>query len=151
MEDLVETIQQWIPIDVLVGLTAVSIVSFIGSLIAIPWILIRLPDDYFDVRVPRHWMKDHHPVLRIAGHVIKNVIGAVFLVVGFLMLFLPGQGLLTMLIGISFMDFPHKRRLEARIVGQPTLLNVINTMRRRFNRMPLILAPNPEENNSTVN
>jgi hypothetical protein len=151
MEDLVATIQQWIPIDVLVGLTVVSIISFIGSLIAIPWILIRLPDDYFDVRVPRHWMKDHHPVLRIAGHIVKNVIGAVFLIVGFLMLFLPGQGLLTMLIGISFMDFPYKRKLEARIVGQPALLNIINAMRRKFKRLPLILAPKPEENNSTAN
>ncbi|MBS0300245.1 MAG: hypothetical protein JSR32_10035 [Proteobacteria bacterium] len=151
MEDLVATIQQWIPINVLVGLTVVSIISFIGSLIAIPWILIRLPDDYFDVRVPRHWMKDHHPVLRIVGHIIKNVIGAVFLVVGFLMLFLPGQGLLTMLIGVSFLDFPHKRKLEARIVGQPAVLNAINAMRRKFNRLPLILAPNPKESNSTAN
>ncbi|QOJ23350.1 MAG: hypothetical protein HRU78_06520 [Gammaproteobacteria bacterium] len=151
MEDLVATIQHWIPIDVLVGLTVVSIISFIGSLIAIPWILIRLPDDYFDVRVPRHWMKDHHPVLRIVGHIIKNVIGVVFLVVGFLMLFLPGQGLLTMLIGVSFLDFPHKRKLEARIVGQPAVLNAINAMRRKFNRLPLILAPNPKESNSTAN
>lgn len=151
MEDLVATIQQWIPVDVLVRLTVISIISFIGSLIAIPWILIRLPDDYFDVRVPRHWMKDHHPVLRIAGHIVKNVIGAVFLIVGFLMLFLPGQGLLTMLIGISFMDFPYKRKLEARIVGQPALLNIINAMRRKFDRLPLKLAPNSNENNSSAN
>ncbi len=151
MEDLVAAIQQWIPIDVLVGLTVVSIISFMGSLIAIPWILIHLPDDYFDVRVPRHWMKDHHPVLRIVGHTIKNVTGAVFLVVGFLMLFLPGQGLLTMLIGISFMDFPHKRKLEARIIGQPAVLSAINAMRRKFNKLPLILAPNPKENNSIAN
>lgn len=151
MEDLVATIQQWIPVDVLVRLTVISIISFIGSLIAIPWILIRLPDDYFDVRVPRHWMRDHHPVLRIAGHIVKNVIGAVFLIVGFLMLFLPGQGLLTMLIGISFMDFPYKRKLEARIVGQPALLNIINAMRRKFNRLPLILAPDRKDNNSSAN
>jgi hypothetical protein len=56
-----------------------------------------------------------------------------------------------MLIGISFMDFPHKRRLEARIIGQPALLNIINLMRRKFNKLPLILAPNPKENNSTAN
>ena len=151
MEDLIATIQQSIPVDVLISLTAVSIISFIGSLIAIPWILIRLPDDYFDVRVPRRWMKDHHPVLRIVGHIGKNVTGVVFLAVGFLMLFLPGQGLLTMLIGISFMDFPYKCKLEAKIVGQPALLNAINAMRRKFNRLPLKLAPNPEDNNSNGN
>jgi hypothetical protein len=145
MEDFVITVQQWVPIDVLVGLTVASIIGFIGSLIAIPWILIRLPSDYFDMRVPRHWMKDHHPVLRITGLIIKNMLGTVFLIAGFLMLFLPGQGLLTMLIGISFMDFPRKRRLEARIVGQPALFNAINAMRHKFNKLPLTLSPRCEK------
>ena len=145
MEDIVVTIQQWISINVLVGLTAASVIGFIGSLIAIPWILIRLPSDYFDMRVPRHWMKDHHPALRISGLIIKNIIGIVFLIAGFLMLFLPGQGLLTMLIGISFMDFPNKRKLEARIVAQPLLLNAINAMRHKFNRPSLTFLPKTEK------
>lgn len=139
MEAALATIQQWISVDVLVSLTVASVIGFVGSLIAIPWILIRLPSDYFDMRVPRHWMKDQHPVLRVIGLIIKNIIGMVFILAGFLMLFLPGQGLLTMLIGISFMDFPNKRRLEARIVGQRTIFSAINTMRRRFDKPPLIL------------
>ena len=139
MEAALATIQQWISVDVLVSLTVASVIGFVGSLIAIPWILIRLPSDYFDMRVPRHWMKDHHPVLRVIGLIIKNIIGMVFILAGFLMLFLPGQGLLTMLIGISFMDFPNKRRLEARIVGQRTIFNAINAMRQRFNKPPLTL------------
>lgn len=145
MEDALAVIQQWVSVDVLVGLTIASIVGFVGSLIAIPWILIRLPSDYFDTRVPRHWMKNHHPVLRLIGLIIKNAIGVVFLIVGFLMLFLPGQGLLTMLIGISFMDFPNKRRLEAKIVGQQTIFNAINTMRHRFNKLPFTLEPDSKE------
>ncbi|MBP6365949.1 MAG: hypothetical protein KBA82_10880 [Nitrosomonas sp.] len=139
MEAALATIQQWISVDVLVSLTVASVIGFVGSLIAIPWILIRLPSDYFDMRVPRHWMKDQHPVLRVIGLIIKNIIGMVFILAGFLMLFLPGQGLLTMLIGISFMDFPNKRTLEARIVGQRTIFSAINTMRRRFDKPPLIL------------
>ncbi|WP_293006940.1 PGPGW domain-containing protein [Nitrosomonas sp.] len=142
LQNIVATIHQWISIDVLIGLTIVSIIGFIASLVAIPWILIRLPSDYFDLRVPRHWMKDHHPVLRMIGLIIKNVVGFVFLLAGFLMLFLPGQGLLTMLIGISFLDFPNKRNLEARIIGQPLLLNAINTIRHKFNKLPLTLSTN---------
>jgi hypothetical protein len=143
MEDLLATIQQWIPVNVLIGLTTVSVIGFIGSLIAIPMILVRLPADYFDTRTPRHWMKDHHPALRVLGLVVKNIVGVVFLLAGFAMLFLPGQGLLTMLIGISLMDFPKKRQLEAKMVGQPTLLSVINGMRRQFDKPPLILSPDP--------
>lgn len=141
MENIVGTLENWISVDVLVGLTVASIIGFIGSLLAIPWILVRLPRDYFDLRVPRHWMKDHHPILRIMGLLLKNIVGTIFLAVGFLMLFIPGQGLLTMLIGISFLDFPYKRILEAKIIGQPTIFNAINAMRRKFHKPPLILSP----------
>jgi Putative transmembrane protein (PGPGW) len=141
MASLLATFQEWIPVDVLIGLTVASAIGFVGSLIAIPMILVRLPADYFDTRTPRHWMKDHHPALRLMGLVAKNVVGIVFLLAGFAMLFLPGQGVLTMLIGISLMDFPGKRALEARMVGQPTLLGVINSMRQKFGKPPLTLAP----------
>lgn len=141
MENLILAIQQWVPIDVLIDLAIASFIGFIGSLIAIPWILIRLPSDYFDLRVPRHWMKDHHPLLRIIGLIIKNSAGTIFLIAGFLMLFLPGQGLLTMLIGISFIDFPGKRKLETKIVRQPAIFNTINAMRHKFNKPPLTFAP----------
>ena len=143
MEDLYATVQQWVPVDVLIGLTVASVIGFIGSLIAIPLILVRLPADYFDTRTPRHWMKDHHPMLRLSGLVVKNVVGIVFLLAGFAMLFLPGQGVLTMLIGVSLMDFPRKRELEAKMVSQPTLLGAINAMRHRYGKPPLTLTPNP--------
>jgi UPF0716 family protein affecting phage T7 exclusion len=88
-------------------------------------------------------MEDHHPVLRMLGHVIKNVIGGIFLFAGFLMLFLPGQGILTMLIGISMLDFPGKRKLEAWLIGRPAVLSTINGMREKFSKPPLIIAPDP--------
>ena len=142
-DGLLEKLQAIIPVKVLVGLTVASVVGFIGSLIAIPLILVRLPADYFDTRVPRHWMKDHHPVLRVIGLVVKNAVGAVFLLAGFAMLFLPGQGVLTILVGISLMNFPGKQQLEAKLIGQPAVLRAINAMRNKFNKPPLIIAPDP--------
>lgn len=127
--------------ELLFWLAGASVACFVASLAAIPVVLVRLPFDYFDIRVPRTWMKDHHPVLKILGHVLKNTFGAVFLTAGILMLFLPGQGILTMLIGISLLDFPGKRRLEAKIVGRPGILNTINRVRARFHKRPLVLAP----------
>jgi hypothetical protein len=141
MDGLLSTVQQYVSPDTLITLTVVSLVFFVGTLVAIPFILVRLPSDYFDVRVPRPWMEDHHPVLRLVGHVVKNVVGGVFLFAGFLMLFLPGQGILTMLIGISMLDFPGKRRVEAKLIGQPTVLSAVNAMRRKFEKPPLVLAP----------
>jgi hypothetical protein len=141
MDWLLSTVQQYVSTELLIWLTALSMVFFVGTLIAIPFILVRLPADYFDVRVPRPWMEDHHPVLRLLGHIVKNAVGAIFLFAGFLMLFLPGQGVLTMLIGISMLDFPGKRKVEAKLIGQPTVLSVINGMRQKFNKPPLLLAP----------
>jgi hypothetical protein len=141
MDWLLATVQQYVSTEMLIWLTALSMVFFVGTLIAIPFILVRLPADYFDIRVPRTWMEDHHPVLRLFGHIVKNVVGAIFVFAGFLMLFLPGQGVLTMLIGISMLDFPGKRKIEATLIGQPTVLSVINGMRQKFNKPPLRLAP----------
>jgi hypothetical protein len=143
MDWLLATVQQYVSTETLVTLTALSVVFFIGSLIAIPFILVRLPTDFFDTRVPRRWMENHHPVLRLFGHLVKNIIGAIFLFVGFLMLFLPGQGILTMLIGVTMLDFPGKRKLEARMIGQPAVLNTINNMRQKFGKPPLTIAPAP--------
>jgi hypothetical protein len=141
MDGLLSTVQQYVSTETLVALTVLSIVFFVGSLIAIPFILVRLPADFFDIRVPRPWMEDHHPVLRVLGHLVKNLVGAIFLFAGFLMLFLPGQGILTMLIGISMLDFPGKRKVEAKLIGQPTVLNALNGMREKFGKPPLIIAP----------
>jgi hypothetical protein len=141
MDGLLSTVQQYVSTETLVALTVLSIVFFVGSLIAIPFILVRLPADFFDIRVPRPWMEDHHPVLRVMGHLVKNLVGAIFLFAGFLMLFLPGQGILTMLIGISMLDFPGKRKVEAKLIGQPTVLHAINGMREKFGKPPLIIAP----------
>lgn len=143
MDAILATVTQYVPVQVLVWLTVGSLIGFIGTLIAIPFIMVRLPSDYFDTRVPRHWMKDHHPVLRLIGLIVKNAVGAIFLLAGFAMLFLPGQGILTMLIGISLLDFPRKREIEAKIVGQPTVLQALNAMRAKFEKPPLTLAPDP--------
>lgn len=127
----------WLSCEAFLGLTAFSLFAFVGTLLAIPAILIRLPEDYFENHHGRDWLKDHHPVLRTIGHVLKNLIGGVFLFAGFLMLFLPGQGLLTMVIGVFLLDFPGKRNLECKILRQPSILHAVNSLRKKFRKAPL--------------
>lgn len=141
MDGLLSTVEHYVSGETLIALTVLSLIFFVGTLIAIPFVLVRLPSNFFDIRVPRSWMEHHHPVLRVVGHVVKNAVGAIFLFAGFLMLFLPGQGVLTMLIGISMLDFPGKRKVEAKMIGQPTVLNAINGMRKKFGKPPLVVAP----------
>ena len=124
--------------EVLLALGAASILCFIGTLILIPFLLIRLPIDYFSESQPRIWLQNHHPVIRYTAYVVKNVLGVVFLLAGLAMLVLPGQGILTILIGVSLLDFPGKRKLERKLLGRPAVLGAINKIREKFGRPPLI-------------
>jgi hypothetical protein len=121
-------------------MVGVSLFVFLGTLVAIPFILVRLPDDYFDLRVPRHFMEGSHPAIRVVAKVIRNIVGVAFLLAGLAMLLLPGQGVLTLLIGISLTDFPGKRRLEAKIIGQPKVFGAVNSLRAKFGKPPFVLA-----------
>ncbi|MEN8258081.1 MAG: PGPGW domain-containing protein [Thermodesulfobacteriota bacterium] len=109
-----------------------SLLTFIASLLLIPFLLTRLPVDYF-AHGKRHrppWAH-HHPVVRFFLLLSKNILGVVFLLAGFLMLFLPGQGLLTMVMGVVLLDLPGKYKLERWLVARPAILKSINWLRQR--------------------
>jgi hypothetical protein len=121
-----------------VGLIMFSVIAFVGTLIAIPAILIRLPPNYFKNHHHKPWFANHHPVIRTLGLLIKNLAGIIFLLAGIAMLFLPGQGLLTMLLGILFIDFPGKHRLEQKLIQHPQVLKAINAFREKSGKPPFI-------------
>jgi Putative transmembrane protein (PGPGW) len=139
----------WIPFSnaTLWWMGILSVVTFVGSLIALPFLVARIPADYF----VRDWQghtarRIQHPVLRLIGLVCKNLLGLAFVLAGVAMLVLPGQGILTILIGLSLMNFPGKRALERRIVQQPTILQAINWMRHKAGQPPL----NVSQSDTTV-
>jgi hypothetical protein len=53
------------------------------------------------------------------------------------MLLLPGQGLLTILVGILITEFPGKYRLARWIITRRRVLSAINWLRKRAGREPL--------------
>ena len=117
-----------------------SVLMFLGSLIVIPILVIRIRSDYFVSRKPPAESRmGQHPAARIGFYIAKNLLGLILLLAGIAMLALPGQGFLTILVGITLLDFPGKRRLELRIVRQRRVLRAINWMRARAKRPPLIL------------
>jgi hypothetical protein len=121
-------------------LFAVSVVMFLGSLVAIPFLVSRMRADYFVTSRPslESWT-GRHPVLRIAARIIKNALGVALLAAGFAMLVLPGQGVITMFLGLTLLDFPGKRRLELHIMRQRPVRHAINWIRTKAKRPPLIL------------
>jgi hypothetical protein len=121
---------------------AASMLTFVGTLIVIPLLVVRIPTDYF-IRDRRHQlsMPNQLSLPRLLGLVLKNIIGLIFILAGIAMLVLPGQGVLTILLGIMLMNFPGKSTLELHIVQQPTVLRAINWMRQRAHHPPLLVTP----------
>ena len=106
-------------------LVSVSIVTLLLSFLLLPKIIISLPSDYF-VSETRHRKIQSMWIL-----VLKNGIGVLLTVLGLLMLFTPGQGLLTILAGLILLDFPKKYVLERNLVKQKGVLHALNWIRRK--------------------
>jgi hypothetical protein len=124
-----------------VGVAAVFLASLAISLVVIATLLVLLPPTYFLDSHDRGLWIDQHPVVRWSGIVAKNFLGIVIVVIGAALSLpgIPGQGLLTILLGLVLIDFPGKRRLERRILGVPRVLKRVNVLRERFGRSPLLL------------
>jgi len=115
-----------------------SMATFVGTLIIIPILIVRIPADYFK-REKQKPDRSHrqYSFIRILGLVLKNLLGLVLIIAGVAMLFLPGQGFITILIGIMMLNFPGKHKMERRIVQQPIVLRAINWIRAKTDRPEL--------------
>lgn len=117
-----------------------SIATFIVTLIMIPILIVRIPADYFinDIRKPILSGRQLS-FFSLLSIIVKNLFGTIFILAGFSMLLLPGQGLISILIGIMLINFPGKRILERRMVQQVFVQKTINWIRTKANRPPLII------------
>jgi len=135
MTDIIQQIQAhfW-------WLLLVSIGSFVATIVAVPMLLIRIPADYFahDKRQPLTRARQHI-LVRVLLIVVKNTLGAVLILLGLLFLLTPGQGLLTMLVGLMLMNYPGKYQLERWLISRPAIYSSINWLRQRAHREPLIM------------
>lgn len=117
------------------------IITFTASIAAVTYVLVKLPPTYFQAGHERDLWKGHHPALRWTGIVLKNLFGLVLILLGLVMSLpgVPGQGVLTILLGLMLMDFPGKRKLELKIVRRKRVFAAINRLRARFGKPPMIL------------
>ncbi|MDH3418496.1 MAG: hypothetical protein OEM78_03420 [Gammaproteobacteria bacterium] len=118
---------------VLVGF---SITTLIMTFILLPFMIVRLAEDYF--------LESHRPrslsrylLVHLMLMALKNLLGLGFVVLGILMLFVPGQGVLTIVVGLTIMNYPGKFQLERWLVMRPRVLPALNWLRERYGAPPL--------------
>ena len=124
---------QWQPL--LLWASGLSVLLLLATLVAVPVVVTRLPKDYF-VRDERRVWRDYAdaPIYTLVLDSIKNVFGLLLVVLGAIMLVTPGQGLLTLLVGLLLMNFPGKYHLERWLVLRPGVLRALNWLRSQQDR-----------------
>jgi hypothetical protein len=123
----------------LIVVALASLVLFVLSVAGVPWFVARVPADYFSRREREQLniARSERPTWQILARVLKNLLGLTVVLAGAAMLFLPGQGLLTIFVGLLLLDFPGKRRLERRLIAWRPVYRAINRLRQRAGRPPL--------------
>ncbi|MEP6924584.1 MAG: hypothetical protein ABI954_08970 [Pyrinomonadaceae bacterium] len=120
------------------GLFAGSLILSFGAIVIV---MVNIPANYFSPHYEEDFLPGSHWTVKWGAVILKNVLGVLLIIIGILLSLpgVPGQGLLTILLGLIMLDIPGKRPLEARIIQRPAILAAINKLRARFKKTPLIL------------
>lgn len=132
LRDLLKPYSTW-----LWGLGIFSALSMLLGALLVPVWLARLPADHF--RSPRRLGDRPWTARRVVGHLLLNLLGAVLVAAGIVMLVLPGQGVLTILLGLGLLEFPGKHRIEGWIVRRRPVRAALDWLRRRRGAEPFDL------------
>ena len=118
---------------------------FVGSLTlsfaAIAVVMVKVPKNYFSSHYKRDFLPGSSFIVRWGAVIAKNIFGVFLILLGILLSLpgVPGQGILTILLGLIMLDIPGKRPLEARIIKRPAVLSAINNLRAKYGKEPLEL------------
>jgi len=115
--------------------------SFFINLAIVSVVLVKLPKDHFSKHRKTKFWSGPRPWIHAAKFIGKNIAGILLVALGIVLSLpgVPGQGLLTILLGIMLLDFPGRDRLEQKLLSKPSIVNSINRLRQRFGKPPLEL------------
>jgi hypothetical protein len=119
-------------------LAMLSVLTFFLSLILIPWGVGKLRQDCFLTLQQKERHTTPHSIGSIVLAIFRNVLGMILLFAGIIMLFLPGQGLLTILLGSLLISFPGKKRLINHFVHLPKIQHSMDWLRKKRGKPPFL-------------
>lgn len=121
--------------SVLAWVSLVSVAGVVFGLLGASRLVCWLPSNYFMMfDKPDTTPKLFRPQIQI----VKNMAGGILVCLGLVMLIMPGQGLLTLFLGLVIMDFPGKRKVIRFLIRRKTIQNSLNWIRRKKRRPPFV-------------
>ncbi len=116
--------------------------SFALSLGLTTWLVVRMPADTFAQPValdrPYTWLQRLRQLARNCAGLLLVILGLLLSLPG-----VPGQGLMTVLLGLLLLDIPGKRAWELRLLRMTAVRKAIDRLRVRFGKQPLIIPEHP--------
>jgi hypothetical protein len=124
---------------ILIGVL-VFVGTFLLNLGIVSFILVKIPKDHFKSDKSKR-VTGSNATVRVLKVIGKNVAGWLLIALGIVLSLpgVPGQGLLTVLLGLMLVDFPGKHHLEQKLLSRPAIINSINGLRGRFGKPALEL------------
>ncbi|BBB23565.1 conserved hypothetical protein [Isorropodon fossajaponicum endosymbiont JTNG4] len=132
LDDIMALLSQFEDVLMMIGI--VSGVVFVISLLLMPYLLGLIPSNYF-LKNPEKQLKINKP-FGLIKLILKTLIGFILLVAGIIMLVTPGQGLISILLGLFLMEFPGKRQLELKLINHQPTFKTLNWLRSKANKPP---------------
>ena len=119
----------------------IFLATFVVNLAIVTVILVKLPTDYFKKNRKTKFWSGPQPAVHAAKVIGKNLLGVLLVALGVVLSIpgVPGQGLLTILLGVMLVDFPGKRTVEQKLLKRPSITNAITHLRKKFDKPPLEL------------
>jgi hypothetical protein len=121
------------------NITIVSFIIFGLCLLAIPFVVVRLPANHFTRPEREIWSLMKTGPLGWIWLVLRNVLGLLMVIVGVPMIPLPGPGLVCIMLGLALVQLPGRRWLEAKLIRMPMIHKSMNALRAKYHAPPLEL------------
>jgi hypothetical protein len=111
------------------------------SFLAIVVVMVKIPENYFSTHYVADFLPDKPWYVRWSAVILKNTLGVFLVILGIILSLpgVPGQGIITILLGLIMLDIPGKRPWEAKIIKRPAVLSAVNNLRARWGKPPLVL------------
>jgi putative transmembrane protein PGPGW len=130
-------IEQIFSKEVLLWISIGSGIALLLTAIALPVVIVKLPTDYLANEHKKSWLDSQPTLVRAGLRAVKNLFGVLLVVLGIIMLVLPGQGVLSIIFGLSLVDFPGRHALQCKLMRRPKVIESLNWIRKKFDRPPL--------------
>lgn len=106
-----------------------SVIGVLATLLLTPLVASKIPSDYFSDEQRKPYAPKNI-FLYLLYKIIKNILGVLLLLLGIILLFTPGQGLLSILLASLLLDYPGKFRFQRFLIQKKPVLDGLNWLRK---------------------